>query len=289
MNLFRTFKRRSKTEIALYSFVSIIFAVVAASYLYLLVWAVLAGLKDHTEIVMEPFGLPSALHWRNYIDVFHKLEVGGNDFVDMLFNSVYFSVVGTLLRQFIIMTFAYCCTRYKFPGSTLPYTIILIMMTLPLYGRGGAQYILFSKLGLVDSYLYPLSAIGDAFSMVYLYYRAYFINMTGAYVEAAKIDGAGDFQCYFRIMMPMTKPLFGAMFLTGWLGSWNEYEGAMVYLPSLPTLPVGIYQFNTEMIYQGRLDILFAACVIVSIPAIVLFTAFNKLITTSVSIGGLKG
>ena len=74
MNLFRTFKRRSKTEIALYSFVSIIFAVVAASYLYLLVWAVLAGLKDHTEIVMEPFGLPSALHWRNYIDVFHKFE-----------------------------------------------------------------------------------------------------------------------------------------------------------------------------------------------------------------------
>lgn len=289
MKLFSSFKRRSKVEIALYCFVSIIFAAVAFSYLYLLIWALLAGLRMHTEIVMDPFGLPTVLNWKNYIDVFKLLKVGNKNFWDMFFNSVYFSIVPTLIRQFLIMTFAYCCTRYKFPGSTLPYTIIMIMLTLPLYGRGGAQYILFSRLNLIDSYFYPFAAIGDAFSMVFLYYRAYYINMTGAYMEAAKIDGAGDFQCYFRIIIPMTKPLFGAMFLTGWLGEWNSYEGALIYLPSLPTLPVGIYQFNTEMIYQARLDILFAACVIVAIPAIILFTAFNKLITTSVSVGGLKG
>ena len=85
------------------------------------------------------------------------------------------------------------------------------------------------------------------------------------------------------------KPIFGALFLTNWLGTWNNYESALVYLPNLPTLPVGIYQFNTEMIYRARLDILFAACVIISIPAIVLFVAFNKVITTNVSLGGIKG
>ena len=89
--------------------------------------------------------------------------------------------------------------------------------------------------------------------------------------------------------MPMAKPLFGALFLTGWLGIWNNYESALIYLPNLPTLPVGIYQFNTEMIYRARLDILFAACVIISIPAIILFVAFNKVITTNVSLGGIKG
>jgi ABC-type glycerol-3-phosphate transport system permease component len=79
------------------------------------------------------------------------------------------------------------------------------------------------------------------------------------------------------------------MFLTQWISVWNSYESALVYIPKLPTLPVGIYQFNQEMIYAARLDILFAACVIVVLPALLLFAIFNKTITTSVSVGGIKG
>ena len=71
--------------------------------------------------------------------------------------------------------------------------------------------------------------------------------------------------------------------------TWNSYDTALVYLPELPTLPVGIYQFNTEMIFRARLDILFAACVLISIPAVILFIVFNKTITTNVSVGGIKG
>lgn len=87
----------------------------------------------------------------------------------------------------------------------------------------------------------------------------------------------------------MAKPMFVAMFLTQWISVWNSYESALVYLPKLPTLPVGIYQFNTEMIYQMRLDILFAGCLIVVLPALIMFIAFNKTITTSVTAGGIKG
>ena len=94
---------------------------------------------------------------------------------------------------------------------------------------------------------------------------------------------------YFRIMLPQAKPILFAQFLTQWVGVWNSYESALVYLPNTPTLPVGIYQFNQEMIYQARLDILFAACVITVLPALILYIAFNKTITTSVTLGGLKG
>ena len=73
------------------------------------------------------------------------------------------------------------------------------------------------------------------------------------------IDGAGHFKIYFRIMLPQARPIFGALFLTQWLSVWNSYESAMIYLPDLPTLPVGIYQFYTEMMYRARFDILFAA------------------------------
>lgn len=288
MKLFKGFSRKAPMEIAVHIVVSAIFMVVALSYLYVLIWAFIAGLRTNSEIVMNPFALPTTWNWRNYIDVFSLLDVNGNKFLDMLFNSVWFSVAGTFLNQVVTMSFAYCCCKYKFPGSALPYTIVLVMLTLPIYGSGGATYRLLKTLGLVDSYAHVLvSAAG--FNISFLYYTAFFKNLSWAYAEAAMMDGANDFQIYLYAMFPQAKPIFGALFLTTWISSWNNYEGALVYLPNLPTLPVGIYQFNVEMIYRSRLDILFAACVLISIPAIILFIIFNKTITTNVSVGGIKG
>ena len=284
----KSFRRKSKGEIILHLFVSLVFALVAASYLYLVLWPVMSGFKTHTEIVMDPFGLPKHWNWKNFLDVFTMLKVNGSNFWNMLFNSLYFSVGGVLISQFVTMSFAYCCTKYKFPGSRLPYTIILITMTLPLYGSGGAMYKLIYNLGLVDSYAHLILAV-SGMTANFLYYRAVFQNMSNSYIEAAMIDGAGDFKIWFKVMMPMAKPIFGALFLIGLLGDWNNYSSALIYLPNIPTLPVGIYQFNTEMIYQARLDVLFAACTLTALPAVILFLIFNKTITTNVSLGGIKG
>lgn len=284
----KSFRRKSKAEIALHLFVSLIFFLVAASYVYVFVWAIIAGLKTSNEIYLNPFGLPKVWHWENYIDVFSMLKVGDNNFWNMLFNSVYFSVGAVGLQQLVTMSFAYCCTKYKFPGSNLPYIIIMIMLTLPLYGTGGATYEIYKALGMVDSYTQIFSAL-SGFSMNFLYYRACFKNMSWSYAEAAMMDGADDFTIYWKVMMPMARPIFGALFLTGWLGIWNNYESTLVYLPNIPTLPAGIYKFHAEALYDVRMDILFAACVVISIPAIVLFITFNKVITTNVSLGGIKG
>lgn len=286
--MLKSLKRKSPVEVALYWFVSLIFLIVALSYLYILVWAFISGTKTHAEVALEPFGLPEVWHFEHYIEVFKLLQVNGNNFFDMLCNSIWFSVVCVFVQQFVCINFAYCATKYTFPGSKLIYPIILIVITLPLYGTGGAMYNLLKALGLIDSYAQVVTSAG-AFNTFFLYYAAYFKNLSWTYAEAAMMDGANHFQIYFRVMIPQAKPIFGALFLTQWVSIWNSYESALVYLPNLPTLPVGIYQFNTEMIYQARLDILFAACVIIAIPAIVLFTAFNKVITTNVSVGGLKG
>ena len=288
MGLFNRFKRRPKAEVALYCFVSAIFMVVCLSYLYIFFWAVLAGLRTHGEIVLDPFAMPEVLQWKNYTDVFSIFEVNHVGFWGMLKNSVWFSVCSVFINQFVAMTFSYVCTKYKFWGSELPYTIILIMLTLPIYGSSGAEYKLVHSLGLIDSYAYILTAAAG-FNMFFLYYRAYFKNMSWTYAEAAMMDGANDFQIYFKVMLPQTKPIFGALYLSQWVTNWNSYEGALIYLPHLPTLPVGIFEFNTEMIYRARLDILFAACVWVALPAFILFIAFNKVITTNVSVGGIKG
>ena len=288
MRHFKWTKRKAPSEIALHLFVSAIFMVVALSYIYILVWAFIAGCKTHTEIVMNPFSLPEKWNLGHYPEVLETLEVNGNGFFRMLFNSVYFSVLGVLIQQFCSITLAYACSKYSFPGSKLVYTVVLVVITLPIYGNSGATYRLYHNLGLVDSYAQIISSTG-AFNIFFLYYMAFFKNLSWTYSEAAMMDGANDFDIYFRIMIPQSRPIFGALFLTQWIQIWNHYESALVYLPNLPTLPVGIYQFNTEMIYRARLDILFAACIIITIPALVLFIVFNKTITTNVSVGGIKG
>lgn len=288
MRLFKWTKRKSPAEIILYSIVSLLFLVVALSYIYILVWAFIAGCKTHTEIVMNPFGLPETWHFEHYLEVFETFEINGNKFFDMFLNSVWFSVMATLFLQFTAMTLAYACSKYKFRGSEFIYTLTLVVITLPIYGNAGAVYELYTRLGLIDSYAHVITA-ASGINIMFLYYMAFFKNLSWTYAEAAMMDGAGHFQIYFRVMMPQARAIFGALFLTSWITAWNSYEAHLVYLPNLPTLPVGIYQFNIEMMFRARLDILFAACIIIVIPALILFIAFNKTITSNVSVGGIKG
>lgn len=275
-------------EIVLHCIVSLIFTAVALSYLYILIWCVLSGLKSHSEIVLNPFSLPTTWHWENYVDLTQLLKAGENNFWDMLLNSILFSVLAPFANQFIIMQFAYVVSKYKFPGSKLIVPLIMVVMTLPLYGTGGGMYKLYHGLGLIDSYA-QLLIVGAVTNTWTLYYMAYFQNMSWSYAEAAMMDGANHFDIYYRVMMPQAKPILGALFLTNWLASWNDYSSSMIYHPKLPNLAYGIYQFSTEMIYRARLDILFASCVIAALPALILFVVFNKTITSNVSLGGLKG
>ena len=286
--IFKRFERMAPLEIALHLFVSAIFLLLSLSYMYILVWAIFAGFKTNTTIVMEPFKLPREWNWENYINVFSLLRVQDNNFIDMILNSIWFVVGGTLLHHLSTCAFAYTCSKYKFPGSSWVYPIILVMITLPIYGNGGAAYRLYRSLGFVNSYSQILTALGG-FNAFFLYYTAYFKNLSWTYAEAAMMDGANDFMIYLRVYFPMAKPIFGALFLTNWVTNWNAYESQLLYQPQIPTLPVGIYQFSLEMSQQARMDILFAACVWASIPAIVLYTVFNKAITTNVSLGGIKG
>ncbi len=288
MKIFNWMKRKSPGEIVLYSIVSLIFMIVSISYIYILVWALISGAKTHAEIVMNPFSLPEKWHWEHYLEVFQIFEINGQGFIRMFLNSTWFSVVGSLLVQFTSMTLAYACSKYKFKGSGFIYTLTLLVITLPIYGNSGAVYKLYASLGIIDSYAQVITS-ASGINIMFLYYMAFFKNLSWTYAEAAMIDGAGHFQIYFKVMLPQAKAIFGALFLTQWIGNWNSYEAPLVYLPNLPTLPVGIYQFNMEMMYRARLDILFAACVIIVIPALILFIVFNKTITTNVSVGGIKG
>ena len=279
-------QRKTVAEIVLYALVFLVFCAFAFTYVYMIFWCFYSGLRSYDEIARNPFGF-SAVHPRNYIDVFQLLSANGSSFFEMLLNSVYFSMLGPFLAISVTSMMAYVTSKYKFFGAGAVYFIVLIVITLPVYGSSSAQYNLLYNLGIINTRWMILTSL-NGFSMYYMYFYAFYKNLSWSYAEAAMLDGANDWQIYFRVMLPQSITMFGSLFLLLWMADWNNYGTALIYLPQMPTLAVGIYLFKTQMIYNSRLDILYAACGISLLPPLVMFIACNNALMSNVSLGGIK-
>lgn len=283
----RFIQQRTIGERILYSFVFVIFALVACFYLYIYFWCFTAAVKSHNEIVLKPFAMPEEWRFGNFIEVFKYLKVGKVGYFGMLFNSLYFSVVGSFIKVMVTSLFAYTCTKYRFPGSKLIYPTVMIMLTLPIYGSQGSQYIIIKRLGLINSYMQIILSF-SGMNMWFLYFTATFGSVSDSYGEAAVLDGANDFQVYYHVMLPQVFNLWLAMFLMSWNAEWNNYASVLLYLPKLPTLAGGIYMFEIDAVQSVRLDMLYAAYSLSAIPPLIIFAFFSNILTNSVSVGGVK-
>jgi ABC-type glycerol-3-phosphate transport system permease component len=279
--------KKTLAEKILYSIVFIVFVFFAGSYLYCLLWCFMSGFKTHNEVILTPFALPTKLQFSNYSKGLALMDVNGSNFFDMLFNSIYFSVFGAFLNVMSTAMIAYVTTKYRFKGSQIFFYASLIMMILPIYGSGGSQYRLMWDLGLVNSRWMILTAVGGL-GGYYMYFNAFYKNLSWTYAEAAQIDGAGHFRTFFQIMFPQSMSMFGAVFLLSWIAEWNNYGTAIIYLSEMPTLASGIYIFELKMDYLARIDILYAASSLTLIVPLLIFIFFNKILMSNISLGGIK-
>ena len=282
----KLFSRKSPSEIVLYSLVFIVFCAFAFSYLYMIFWCAYSGMRKYEDLTTNPFGF-SGVQLRNYIDVFTMLTVGESNFFDMLVNSLYFSFLGPFLCITVTSMMAYVTAQYKFFGSKAVYFIVLVVITLPLYGSTTAMYKLLYKIKIINTRWMILTSL-NAFSIYYMYFFAFYKGLSKSYAEAAEIDGANKWQIYFKIMLPQAFAMFGSLFLMLWIADWNNYSTALIYLSDLPTLAVGIYKFKIRMTYSSRMDILYAACTVSLLPPLIIFIFFNNALMSNVSVGGIK-
>ena len=283
----RLLPKRDPVERIIYIFVFLIFSAFAAFYLYIYLWGFMTGFKSHNDIILNPFGIPEKWHFGNYIEIFSYLNVKGNTYFQMLFNSCWFSIIGPLIAAYTTAMFAYACTKYRFPGSTLVYPIILVVLTMPIYGSGGSVYLIQKKMGLINSYARVLLSFSGV-SIWFLYFSATFSGVSETYREAAVLDGANDFQVFFLVMLPQARNMLLAMFLMLWQDNWNDYSSVLLYLPEIPTLAAGVYLCEIDMLYDVRYDMIYAAYMVAAIPPLIIFACFSDILTKSVSVGGIK-
>lgn len=262
------------------------------SMLFPFCWMIISSFKDPIEYAVgNPLALPvEGWHFENYISVFEKLTLpDGTNYLDMLFNSIWYTLLSSSLTCFMSCVTGYCISRYNFKGRGLIYSTAIFCMTIPIVGTAGAYYRLIGKLGIYDTPLYVVVTHLSSWGMYFLIMYGFFKNISWSYAEAVFVDGGGHFTVFFKIMLPQAIGPIAMMFIMSAIGNWNNYESILLYLPSYATLASGLYVFRAVQTRSVNYPMYFAGLFVSMVPIIILFSLFSDLIMTNMSVGGLKG
>lgn len=269
-----------------------------ALFVVMILWGLGISLADENWYLDNPSAFfPLKLDFSNYAKALEKFtfesyvngELVTTNYFTLIWNSLWFSIGMTATKMIATVFFAYAVARFEFPGRKFLYAFIVLQMMLPIYGQTAANYQLLDNLGLVDSPLFLIGQ-GAGHGMYFLIVYAFFRNLPAGFAEAAKIDGAGPFTVFFKVMLPQARPIIVSLSVMQFISAWNSYDVPLLYLPSYPTLSTALYLYKDNMFQLGlSTPTYFAGMLISIIPVAVLFLIFNKQIMNNISIGGMKG
>jgi multiple sugar transport system permease protein len=209
-------------------------------------------------------------------------------------NTVMYAVLTTIGVVLSSVPVAYALSRMSWRGRQVAFLVVLSTLMLPTQVTIVPLYIIFVKLHWIGS-LKPLivpSFFGDAFSIFLL--RQFFLTIPQELSDAARVDGAGEFQILMRVIVPLAKPGIMAIALFQFLFAWNDFFNPLIYSGSNPntlTFSVGITQLlqTTEVHFGVLWNVLMAGAVLFTIPVIVLFFLSQKVFIEGVTLTGVKG
>ena len=228
---------------------------------------------------------PQPFAWHNFVDVFHAAPIWR-----WAFNTLEYSVLATVGLLLSSIPVAYALARLRFRGSNAMFMIVLIALMLPPQVSVVPLYVMWAKLHLVGT-LWPViipNWFGDAFSIFLL--RQFFLTIPEEYLDAARVDGCGEFRILTTVVLRLAKPAIAAVALFSILYTFNDY-----FLPLLYTgenshhwvLQIGLSQFRN--LHQVQWNLTMAATLLVMAPVIILFFLAQKAFVEGVTLTGVKG
>jgi raffinose/stachyose/melibiose transport system permease protein len=234
--------------------------------IYPLIWMALSGFKTNQEIFGDPFGLPGALRWENYKTA---LDQG---VLKYFTNSVIVTTASVVTTTLVSAWAAFGLTRVHIPlGNGVTLFILGGLMLAPTVALV-PLFRLLQDLQLFNTY-WALIILYTAFRVPFTTFliRAYMIDMPLSVDEAAKIDGASHSQIFWKITLPMCRPILVSAALLQALFGWNEFVFALAFISddSLKTLPVGLMSMQSRLTTDW--PIVFAALTVAALPMIILF------------------
>jgi raffinose/stachyose/melibiose transport system permease protein len=242
--------------------------------------------KDTAEIARNPLAPPAweLLRWQNYPEAWQQ----GN-YTNSFVNSVIITT-GTVAGVALIAGLAaYALARLKPPGSDALTLYFLVGTALPAQLFMVPLFFLWTRLGLINNFLGIIIiywAIFSPFATFLL--RSFMVAIPGDFEDAARVDGANEWQVFRHVMLPITWPGFLTACLITGLGAWNEFLFAVTFLqkPELKPVSTGLYSFTSRFATEWGLTS--AASVMVMLPVIVLFLLLQRRFIAGLTQGGLK-
>jgi multiple sugar transport system permease protein len=287
------YRTRKAIQVGLRYLVMILLAIF---FLFPIVFMIVSSFKESELQVVSDMSSLNAflpvgeLGMQNYQDVFASLDFG-----NLMFNSVFIMLTTVVLGLLINSMIAYALARLRFNGKGLLLGIVIALIIIPFEAVAIPLLLLTNKLPWfggattwLDSYhVQIIPFIADAFS-IFLFYQ-FFINIPKDLEEAALIDGASLLRIYWRIIVPLSKPIFATVAILQALASWNRFMWPLMVTRGADFRPltVGIQSFFGQ---DPRLwGDLMAFASMITIPVLIVFLLFQKWFVQSVASTGIKG
>jgi len=247
-------------------------------------WTLSTSLKNIDEVfVYPPKWLPSVLKWSNYTSLWHAFPMDR-----WMFNSAYIVILTVLGKLLLSSTAAYAFARLRFPGRDYIFYGFLTALMIPWEVTLIPGFVLMRQLGWIDTHLALIvPGINDVFGIFLL--RQFFLSLPRELEEAARIDGAGYFTVFRRVILPLSKPALAVVAVLGFMGVWNSFLWPLIMIDSTDkfTLPVGLQLLNSQ--HGTDWTILMAGDVIGLIPVVIVYLAAQKHFVQGITMTGLKG
>jgi ABC-type glycerol-3-phosphate transport system permease component len=261
-----------------------VFLLIAAVILYPLVWMTYSSFKENADIFANVFALPSSLYLGNYVTVFTQGAMGLY-FRNSLFISVV-SVAGLLVFSSLA---AYAFASFRFRGSTPLFMILLLGLMVPPQALIISGFKLMSILNLIDTYWALIFTYFGWTSFGILVLRNFFQSVPRDVKDAARVDGAGHWQMFSQIMLPLARPSISTIAIFYFMWVWNEFIYPLVYMqtPEKYTIPLGVLFFNGRYTVEWGLQM--AALAVATIVPLAVYYMFQKQFIRGILAGALKG
>lgn len=281
----KSLKRKNFTAAVIIFIILIIFSIFCLAPFFFLLES---SFKSGTEMIRN--GITTNLHFELWSLKNYKLLYTAREGIYLYWfrNSLIITILYTILSLFFTSMTGYGLAVYEFKGKKLIFIIVLIVMMIPVEILILPLYKLAITVKLINTYWgVILPSMVSPFAI--FFFRQYAIGIPRDFIDAGRIDGCTEFGIYFKIMMPLMKPAFGAMTILQAMSSWNSFVWPLIVLRSdkMLTLPIGLQSLITP--YGNNYDLLMSGAVMSVIPIVILFLFNQKAFISGLTVGGVKG
>jgi multiple sugar transport system permease protein len=249
-----------------------------------MLWMISSSLKYDYEVFSVPIQwIPPNWVWQNFVSIWQKIDFGL-----FTFNSFKLSIIVTIIQVLTSCFAAYGFAKCTFRGRDTLFFLYIATIAIPWQVYMLPQYVEMRMFGLTNSHLgYVLMQSFTAFGVFLV--RQFYMGIPDELLDAARIDGMSEYGAFFRVVLPLSKPVISTLVIITFVNVWNDFMGPMIYLDSNrnKTIPLGIHMFLGQ--YTQEYDLIMAASVISLIPVFIVFLAFRRFFIEGVATSGLKG